>query len=136
MSAGDQGNGGARAEFERVARAACEQIELAVRESQPSVDQLGEALQRLADLLAQLAAGEASPARFQSIRAEMARAVASLQFHDRLTQHLAHVSRYLLDNVEGDGGSVIPADWDRLHRRSGSRRKGDPAPHTPDIELF
>jgi len=109
---------------------------MAVRESQPSVDQLGEALRGLADLLAKMAGSEASPARFQAIRAEMVRAVASLQFHDRMTQHLAHVSRYLLDNVDGDGGSVIPADWDRLHRRSGSRRKDDPAAHTPDIELF
>lgn len=136
MAAGDNVNGGAREEFERVARAACEQIELAVRESQPSVDQLGEALLRLADMLTQLAASDATPARFQAIRAEMSRAVASLQFHDRMTQHLAHVSSYLLDNVDGDGGSVIPADWDRRHRRSGSRRKEDAAPHTPDIELF
>lgn len=118
-------------------RAASEQIDLAVRESQPSVDQLGEALQRLADVLALMASGDASPEQYQAVRAEMARAVASLQFHDRMTQHLAHVSRYLIENVDADGsGSVTPADWDRLHRRAGSRRKGDAAAHTPDIELF
>jgi hypothetical protein len=104
-------------EAARVLRAASEQIELALRESQPSVDALGEALRRLAAMLT-MPANEGLADALGAMRAEMLRAITCLQFHDRMTQHLTHVRDYLSGSAGqlAEGGQS-GAQWDGLHRR-------------------
>ncbi|HMA12592.1 MAG TPA: hypothetical protein VKO83_11935, partial [Steroidobacteraceae bacterium] len=86
----------------RALLAAGEQIELALQQAQPSVDALGEALRRLAALLAD--PGNAGRAEaLQALRSEMLRAITCLQYHDRMTQHLTHVRDYLAGAAAGLG---------------------------------
>ena len=106
-------------EAARVMRAAAEQIVLALDESNPAVRQLGDALQLLSAGLARLQGGAGDPAGIEAIRAELARAITGLQFHDRMTQHLSHVSDYLAGSADQISGQQLPGDprWEALHRR-------------------
>jgi hypothetical protein len=103
-------------EAARVLEAASGQIELALQQSQPSVDALGEALRKLAALLAQ-PQNLARADTLQAMRAEMLRAITCLQFHDRMTQHLTHVRDYLSGSATQIGAQGAGGDWDDLHRR-------------------
>jgi hypothetical protein len=101
----------------RVLQAASAQIELALHQSQPPIDALGEALRRLSDLLADPEQWSA-PQSHATMRADLLRAITSLQFHDRMTQHLQHVRDYLSGSAthmaEQDSDE---AAWRGLHHR-------------------
>ena len=107
-------------EAARVLNAASDQIDLALQQSQPSVDALGEALCKLANALAAAAAGggnrnDALPA----MRIEMLRAITCLQYHDRMTQHLSHVRDYLASSARQMSAQDERGDddWNGLHRQ-------------------
>jgi hypothetical protein len=106
--------------------AAADQIELALRDSQPAVEALGHSLARLAELLGDINGAE-DDAQLQTLRREMALAVTGLQFYDRMTQHLSHVRDYL----SGSSKHVDPAsgtakeDLDELGRRLADRLLSD-----------
>lgn len=98
--------------------AASEQIALALRESQPQVEALGTALQKLA---AALPAGSAAT----TLRGEMQRAVMRLQFYDRMTQHLTHVQDYLARSarqLEKQSRQAAPdTGWSGVHQQLSDR---------------
>lgn len=101
----------------RVLQAASAQIELALHQSQAPIDSLGESLRRLAALLAD-PAQLARPESLALMRADLLRAITSLQFHDRMTQHLQHVRDYL----SGSATHMAEQDadeeaWRNLHNR-------------------
>lgn len=126
MGADGNSRSGGR-EAARVLQAASEQIALALRDSQPSIAALGQSLGRLAQLLS----GELPDAAFQqklaTLRAELARAVTGLQFHDRMTQHLTHVRDYLASSAEQIGTEPgIPGEpWASLHQKLADRLLSD-----------
>jgi len=103
-------------EAARVLLAASDQIDLALRQSQPSVDALGEALQNLANVLAATGKDGRSEALI-ALRAEMLRAITCLQYHDRMTQHLSHVRDYLAGSAEQMSSREDRAEeqWTGLH---------------------
>ncbi len=101
--------------------AAVAQIELAVREVQPAVEQLGALIEHMAGGLSELRAArlcEADPEAISVFPDEFERTVGAmqkhvhgsvtqLQFYDRLVQHLCHVQDFLT-GVAGQLAS--PAD--------------------------
>ncbi|MFO1505315.1 MAG: hypothetical protein U1F39_16115 [Steroidobacteraceae bacterium] len=101
----------------RVLRAASAQIELALQQSQAPIESLGDALRRLAELLAdpaQLAQTQSTA----SVRADLLRAITQLQFHDRMTQHLQHVCDYLAGSAAHMAQHDADEDvWHSLHNR-------------------
>ena len=105
-------------EASRALDAACDQIELALQESQPSVDALGEALRRLAAMLATPDNADREDA-LTAMRGEMMRAITCLQYHDRMTQHLTHVRDYLAESAGQLAAQETGSDthWTGLHRR-------------------
>jgi len=115
VGAGNQNSG---QETARVLMAASDQIELALQQSQPSVDALGEALRNLATMLAN-AAGAVRSDALAAMRTEMLLAITCLQYHDRMTQHLSHVRDYLSGSAEQLDTMPERGDenWNGLHRR-------------------
>jgi hypothetical protein len=114
VGAGNKNNGH---EAGRVLLAASEQIELALQQSQPSVEALGEALRNLARMLANAQSG-ARVDVLAAMRAEMLLAITCLQYHDRMTQHLSHVRDYLAGSAEQMASLDDRGDsWNGLHRR-------------------
>jgi hypothetical protein len=109
----------ARREAARTLNAAAEQIGLALRESQPQVEHLGEALRQLADALAEL--NRAGNAQAADLAATMRRAVTRLQFYDRMTQHLSHVQDYLSRGAHQIGGPEPSGGWSGVHRQLSDR---------------
>jgi hypothetical protein len=104
-------------EASRALIAASEQIALALQESQPQVEALGEALQKLAAALT--ASGSSAPA---ALRAEMQRAVMRLQFYDRMTQHLTHVQDYLARSAgQIEQAEEIAVGWTGVHQQLSER---------------
>ncbi len=89
-----------RQEASRALAAAGEQIALALKESQPQVEALGEALHQLAVALARK--DELTQVEIVALNAAMMQAVNRLQFYDRMTQHLTHVQDYLLAQRAAD----------------------------------
>jgi hypothetical protein len=114
--------------------AAVAQIELAVREVQPSVEALGALIQGMTEGLSTLQQAmlmqanapsiRASTAEldttFASLEAEVNGSIVQLQFYDRLVQHLSHVQSYL-SGVAGQlsaGSSVADAEiWETLRNK-------------------
>jgi hypothetical protein len=113
----------ARQEAARALNAAAEQISLAMRESQPQVEALGDALHELA---AALAGGQrtavADPA---TLAAVMRRAVTRLQFYDRMTQHLSHVQDYLTRSADNIASHEPHGGWTGVHRQLSDRLLSD-----------
>jgi hypothetical protein len=125
---GADGNSkGGGPEAARVLQAASEQIALALRDSQPSIEALGQSLGKLAELLACDLRDEVVQQRLMMLRAELARAVTGLQFHDRMTQHLTHVRDYLASSAEQIGAEPgIPGEpWASLHQKLADRLLSD-----------
>ncbi len=106
--------------------AAMAQIDLALREAQGPVAVLGKTLEGIALHLGQLRRDEDThqPA-LKSLTAELATAIQSMQFYDRMFQHLSHVHDYLADAAEDLG--EVPGDdnptgrWEVLRERLFSR---------------
>lgn len=103
--------------------AASEQIGLALEDSHRAVDRLGVSLEKLAALLAQDFTSAAAQQQVTELRAEMARAITALQFHDRMTQHLTHVRDYLEGTAESLQGES--AGLDSLNHRLADRLLSD-----------
>lgn len=116
MGAGNK-NGGHEAA--RVLTAASDQIDLALQQSQPSVDALGEALRKLAGMLSAAAGSGGRNEALLAMRAEMLRAITCLQYHDRMTQHLSHVRDYLSGSAQQLAALDERAEenWNGLHSR-------------------
>jgi hypothetical protein len=110
-------------EAARVLQAASEQIGLALKDAQPSIDKLGASLEKLAGLLAGDLTGAVAQQRLSALRAEMAQSVTGLQFYDRLTQHLTHVRDYLASSAAqiGTGGGMPDEPWASLHHALADR---------------
>lgn len=150
----------ARQESARALNAAAEQIALALEESRPQVEALGESLQKLAAALSQ--PDSRANMDVVALGSLLRHAVTRLQFYDRMTQHLSHVQDYLarsagqMASPEPDGGWTgvhqqlsdrLLSDTQRFHlgknfkdqlsaiqQREG-RERGDRAP-PGDIDLF
>jgi cysteinyl-tRNA synthetase len=114
-------------EIAQALSAASEQIGLALQDSQPQVDTLGQSLARVAELLSSDLSDPAAVAELKALRREMARAVTGLQFYDRMAQHLTHVRDYLAASSEqlGSAGGAPPASWDGLNRRLADKLLSD-----------
>lgn len=115
--------GVARTEAARALNAAAEQIGLALRESQPQVEHLGDSLHQLAAALAHSAGTVDSKAA--ELAALMRRAVMRLQFYDRMTQHLSHVQDYLSRSAHQMGRPEPEAGWTGVHRQLSDRLLSD-----------
>jgi len=114
----------ARKEAARALAAASEQIMLALRESQPQVEALGEALGQLAAALTQ--PGGLANTDVTELRADLRRAVTRLQFYDRMTQHLGHVQDYLSRSAQQIGSpEPSAANWDKVHQQLADRLLSD-----------
>ena len=113
----------ARREAARALNAAAEQIGLALRESQPQVEQLGEALHELAAALARPAGSDNVDAA--ELAAIMRRAVTRLQFYDRMTQHLSHVQDYLSRSAHQIGSPEPTGGWTGVHQQLSERLLSD-----------
>jgi hypothetical protein len=112
-----------RREAARALNAAAEQIGLALRESQPQVEQLGEALLQLAAALAE-PHGAARPESAE-LAAIMRGAVTRLQFYDRMTQHLSHVQDYLSRSAHQIGSPEPTGGWTGVHQQLSERLLSD-----------
>jgi hypothetical protein len=112
-----------RKEAARALEVAGEQIALALRESQPQVDALGESLQRLAMALGR--DGGISAAETTALNSLMMQAVARLQFYDRMTQHLTHVREYLARSARNMGGAEPSHGWTGVHQQLSERLLSD-----------
>jgi hypothetical protein len=104
-----------RQEASRALAAAGEQIQLALKESQPQVEALGEALHQLAGALARK--DELTEVEMVALNAAMMQAVNRLQFYDRMTQHLTHVQDYLARSARQIGGPEPDGGWTGVHRQ-------------------
>lgn len=112
-----------RQEAARALSAAGEQIALALRESQPQVEALGEALQQLAAALARR--DELTAAEAVALNRAMMQAVNRLQFYDRMTQHLTHVQDYLARSARHIGGPEPTGGWTGVHQQLSERLLSD-----------
>ena len=112
-----------RQEAARALHAAGEQIALALRESQPQVEALGEALHQLAISLARK--DELTAAQMVALNAAMMQAVNRLQFYDRMTQHLSHVQDYLARSARQIGGPEPDGGWTGVHQTLSERLLSD-----------
>jgi hypothetical protein len=121
MGRSDDAQGGLEAA--RVLQAASEQIGLALKDSQPSVDAIGASLAKLAELLAGDLHDAGLRQQLLDLRMELACAVTSLQFHDRLTQHLTHVREYLANSAQqiGTQPGIPDEPWASLHQELANR---------------
>jgi len=108
-----------RQEASRALAAAGEQIALALRESQPQVEALGEALHQLAGALARR--DELNEVEMVALNAAMMQAVIRLQFYDRMTQHLTHVQEYLARSARQIGGAEPDGGWTGVHKQLSER---------------
>ncbi len=113
----------ARREAARALEAAGEQIALALRESQPQIEALGESLQQLAVALTQQ--GGAERIDTMALAAIMRRAVTRLQFYDRMTQHLSHVQDYLARSADKIGNPEPTGGWTGVHQQLSDRLLSD-----------
>jgi hypothetical protein len=108
-----------RQEASRALAAAGEQIQLALKESQPQVEALGEALHQLAVALTRK--DELTEAEMVALNAAMMQAVNRLQFYDRMTQHLTHVQDYLSRSARQIGGPEPDGGWTGVHKQLSER---------------
>lgn len=134
-----------------LAAAAAAQLELALRESAGPVDDLVQSFERLSIGLAQLrqslpsAAAESQQAGCRELFRNLSVCTESLQFYDRMVQHLSHLRDFLSGlsgSPHGAGAAAEePASWPELRsvlrRRLISEAQRElldlilPPPHTP-----
>ncbi len=105
----------------QVLLAAVAQIDMALREAQGPVDSLGQTLERIAGELKQLRNGAVGSSTLDTLGADLGVAIQSLQFYDRMFQHLSHVHDFLADAAdEADPAGTAPHPahrWEALRER-------------------
>lgn len=115
--------------------AAVSQLDLALRESQCPVDELGAALARLSGRLESVratAATDATDATTQSLAndcrdvlRDVSICIESMQFYDRMTQHLSHLRDFIVGIIavmqDSAAAEQESTNWERL--RVNLRRK-------------
>jgi hypothetical protein len=112
-----------RLEAARALLAAGDQVALALRESQPEVEALGDALHLLAAALAEPRDG--APPHDPVLAAAMRQAISRLQFYDRMTQHLSHVQDYLNRSASHIADPEQSQGWTGVHRQLSDRLLSD-----------
>lgn len=112
-----------RLEAARALLAASDQIDLALRESQPQVESLGEALHLLAAAVAEPQAG--SHAFDPVLVVAMRQAISRLQFYDRMTQHLTHVQDYLSRSASHIADPAPEHSWTGVHKQLSDKLLSD-----------
>jgi hypothetical protein len=112
-----------RLEAARALLAAGDQVALALSESQPEVEALGDALHLLAAALAEPRAG--APPHDPVLAAAMRQAISRLQFYDRMTQHLSHVQDYLNRSASHIADPEASHGWTGVHRELSDRLLSD-----------
>lgn len=148
-------------ESARAIAAATSQVDLALKEAQWPVDQLGTNITRMSaeleDLGATLRLQERSPGdpsvcrdlakSIELLHAELGGAIQQVQFYDRMFQHLCHVRDYMAavaarlaahaeDEETGDrsAAKTQPA-WEEIRRRLYARLVSEPQRELLDIML-
>jgi hypothetical protein len=90
------------------------QLDLALRESRAPVQELGEAIARLS-------AGLEAPQDRMQLRREISQCLESLQFYDRLTQHVSHLLDFISDMTammdSATRGEESAMSWTELRAR-------------------
>lgn len=133
----------------RAITAATMQIELALHEAAEPVERLGESIARLAKILSEVGDDKADTAalnrRLDELRADLGVGIETLQFYDRMVQHLSHVRDYLsaISNQIADGSGEIAVDepaaneeaWEELRARLRKRLISDPQRWLLDLVL-
>jgi hypothetical protein len=143
----------------RAIAAATAQINLALREAHEPVDSLGQTLERIAAHMQELRGqflthtkhcGDAQgmlemDLAVEKLAGEMAGAIQSMQFFDRMFQHLSHVHDYLTggaDNLAAVASAPRAADveaaakrWEELRERLFSRLLSDAQRQVLDLVL-
>jgi hypothetical protein len=135
----------------RALTAATVQIELALREAEGPVEQLGELIARLAKVLGEMAGEGGSPsadeqdAQLARLRADLSGGIEKLQFYDRMVQHLSHVREYLsaisnqiaaaAEDRSEELGAANDEAWEALRARLRKRLISDPQRWLLDLVL-
>lgn len=136
-------------ESARAIEAATVQIELALSETYAPVQELGDTIQKLSEMLGKLAApgDEAERADgklLDELRMELSKSIVKLQFHDRMVQHLNHVRDYLasIANQQNEDANFDPErtmtdinPWPNLHARIRERLISDAEREVFDLVL-
>ncbi len=107
--------------------AAVSQLELALRESAAPVNELGAALERACLGLERVRAGAESDTTAEPLRTEcrrvlreMSTCIESLQFYDRMVQHLALVQQFIAAATDNAASPRDSAALSRLHVGEGT----------------
>lgn len=120
----------------RVMYGAGQQIDRAIEESRPAVEQLADALQKVSDCLCNVQGGRISGQQLAEVRAQLMRGIMGLQYHDRMTQHLEHIRRYLLDASEREGSTCTLPTWDFAHGRNDELLEDEASVKPGEVDLF
>lgn len=119
----------------RAIAAATAQIDLALREAQAPVEALGDTLGHIAEHLSDLRGRLREHARHcesaeavldielsvAALSCEMVKAIQSMQFYDRLFQHLSHVHDYLSGGAEALVSAALSEEGSRVAREESMR---------------
>lgn len=119
----------------RAIAAATAQIDLALREAQAPVEALGDTLGHIAEHLSELRGRLREHARHcdsaeavldielsvAALSCEMVKAIQSMQFYDRLFQHLSHVHDYLAGGAEALASAALSPGEPHEGRDEGRR---------------
>jgi hypothetical protein len=106
--------------------AAVAQIELAVREVQAPVEQLGLLIDQMSSGLGAMGSDSHRSLMLEKLQKQLNGSITQLQFYDRLVQHLKHVQDYL-SGAAGELASRSTADaqtvdvWNGLRNRLRTR---------------
>jgi hypothetical protein len=117
---------GQTSEAAQAIAASVAQIELAVREVQPSVEALGLLIDQMSSGLGTLRAADGLSLSVDELQKQVNGSITQLQFYDRLVQHLKHVQDYL-SGTAGELASRSTCDahspevWSSLRSRLRSR---------------
>jgi len=144
----DDGAREASQEAARAVAAASAQMDLALREAEGPVGQLGTDVERMIAALEQLKASPATAnaTELEVLQLRLTSAIQQLQFYDRMFQHLTHVHDYLM-SVAGRLGAISEetdadpdpsaarAGWERLRGRFYARLLTEPQRQLLDMML-
>ena len=135
-------------ETARAVAAASAQLELALREAEGPVGQLGVDIEAMCAALESLRATPGMPdaREFDALQRRLTSAIEQLQFYDRMFQHLTQVHDYMMSVAERIGSiaekpdiefapSTVPVIWERLRAKFYSRLLTEPQRQLFDLML-